>query len=176
MCIRDSAQPVRQQVPEQDRENSPFSERRAWPGAQGGCSPRAPRVLQPAGGLERPKPVERWQQGDRFSRFWKKQVSAAMLQALETSHLLSPSVLPILTLKKPTWKLPLPCMLLSFLHGPPSNGDGCDGIRIPSSRSLLVKVLQQGLCWCNPSARHKVTFIFLYPECLVKCPTTHEKG
>lgn len=77
-----------------------------------------PCALQPARGLECPKAAERWWQGDRFSWFWKKQVSAAMLEASETSHLLPPSAFPILTLKTPTWKLPPPCMPVSFLHGP----------------------------------------------------------
>lgn len=70
--------------------------------AQDVGAPPTPRALQPAGGLKHPKTAERRREGDRFSRFGKKQVPAAMPEALETPHLLPPPAFPILAPKKPT--------------------------------------------------------------------------
>ena len=153
------------------------------PGGRGETTPfRSGNPLSDSRGL---LTAERQRQGDRFSRFGKKQVPAAVPEALGTPYLLPPPAFPILAPKITHWKALLPCTPMPFLHGPPNNEDNRGGISlgILSWLSPLARVLQPCPCWCNPSAKHlqqwgghTVTFIFPYPEALVKCPSTHEKA
>lgn len=127
-----------------------------------------PRALQLAGGLERPKTAEmtagRQVQlvleeagvccyAGGFGNFSPPPSVSFCHPNPQNTHLKAPPTLHASVL--PPWppKHQHPILEVSAGEGAPA-------------RPVLF----------NPRARHTVTFIFLYPECLVKCPATHMKG